>query len=262
MNIVTLHAANPGPFTGDGNWTYLVPGPEPLLVDAGVGQPDHLAALAAAVPDGPARVVVTHAHADHVAGAPVLHQRWPAAAFLKMPWPDHDPAGPAWQPLVDGALIDTADGPFEVVHTPGHAPDHIALWHAGSRTLLGGDLMQHGNTVSIPALDGGDLAAYLRSLKRVRALAPARVLPAHGRVIEDPLALIEHYLAHRLMRETQVLTALESGLDSADAIADRIYVGLAAPLEALARESVVAHLRKLEQDGLVRADAGRWRLQT
>jgi len=261
VNIITLHAANPGPVTGAGNWTYLIPGAEPVLVDAGVGHPDHLAALAAAVPDGPARVVVTHAHADHVSGAPALAGRWPSATCFKHPWPGHDPAALVWQPLADGAVVDTAEGPLEVVHTPGHAPDHSALWHAPSRTLFGGDLMQHGNTVAIPALNGGDLAAYLRSLKRIRALAPARVLPAHGRVIDDPLTLIEHYLSHRLMRETQVMTALEGGLDSLEAIASRIYIGLAPPLESLARESVLAHLRKLEQDGLVRADADRWRLQ-
>jgi glyoxylase-like metal-dependent hydrolase (beta-lactamase superfamily II) len=261
VNIVTLHAANPGPLTGAGNWTYLIPGSAPVLVDAGVGHPDHVAAVAAAAPGGLARVIVTHAHADHVSGAPVLAGRWPAATFLKHPWPGHDPATPAWQPLADGAVVDTAEGPLEVIHTPGHAPDHLALWHASSRTLFGGDLMQHGNTVAIPALNGGDLAAYLRSLKRIRGLAPGRVLPAHGRVIEDPLALIDHYLSHRLMRETQVLTALEGGLDSVEAITHRIYVGLAPPLQSLARDSVLAHLRKLQQDGLVRADADRWRLQ-
>jgi len=261
VNIVTLHAANPGPLTGAGNWTYLIPGPAPVLVDAGVGHPDHVAAVAAAAPGGLATVIVTHAHADHISGAPALAGRWAAATFLKHPWPGHDPETPAWQPLADGAVVDTAEGPLEVVHTPGHAPDHLALWHAPSRTLFGGDLMQHGNTVAIPALNGGDLADYLRSLKRIRGLAPARVLPAHGRAIEDPLTLIEHYLSHRLMRETQVLTALEGGFHSVGAIANRIYVGLAPPLESLARESVLAHLRKLEQDGLVRADAGCWRLQ-
>lgn len=263
MKILTLHAANPGPFTGKGNWTYLIPGAAPLLIDAGVGHDEHLDAIAAVAPGGPARVVVSHAHPDHVSGAPALAERWPSAVFAKYPWPDEDASGAVpWEPLSDGARVATGEGEIEVVHTPGHAPDHVALWHAGSRTLFGADLLQVGNTVVIPASKGGDLGAYLRSLKRVQALAPARVLPAHGPVIEDPAALIEHYLMHRHHREVQIVTALESGIDLLDTIVARIYAGLDPRLVPLARENVLAHLVKLEHDGLARRDGARWMLLT
>ncbi len=261
MNVVTLHAGNPGPFTGAGNWTYLIPGDAPLLFDAGVGRPEHLDAIAAAAPAGPARVVVSHAHPDHIAGAPAVAARWPAAGFAKYPWAEDD-AGIAWRAIEDGVRIASGEGELEAIHTPGHAPDHLVLWHAASRTLLGADLLQLGNTVAIPASKGGDLAAYLRSLKRVHALNPARVLPAHGPVIEDPLALIDHYLAHRHHREVQILTALEGGLDTVDTIAGRIYTGLDPRLGPLARESVLAHLVKLEHEGLARRDGPRWLLLT
>ena len=122
--------------------------------------------------------------------------------------------------------------------------------------------MQLANTVSIPAEQGGDLTAYLRSLRRVQALAPARVLPAHGAVIDDPLALIEQYLKHRHQREVQVLSALEAGLATVTSITDRIYAGLSEQLVPLARQSVLAHLIKLEHDGLVRREADRWVLLT
>lgn len=262
MKVVTLHAANPGPFTGAGNWTYLIPGPEPLLIDAGVGQAGHLDALAVSAPRGPSRVVVTHAHPDHVSGAPAVAARWSAAVFHKMPWPDRDPADIDWHPIGDGAQLATGEGDLEVLHTPGHAPDHVVLWHAASRTVFGADLLQLGNTVAIPASSGGNLADYLRSLRRVQALNPARVWPAHGPVIEDPVALIDHYLAHRHHREVQVLTALESRLDTVEAIAGRIYTGLTPALGPLAKESVLAHLVKLEQDGLARRDGHRWVLVT
>lgn len=262
MNPIPLHAANPGPFTGAGNWTYLIPGPSPILFDAGVGHGEHLDAIAAAVPGGPLRVVVSHAHPDHASGAPALGARWPAASFSKLPWAGHDVSSVTWLELTDRQMFKSAGDHFEVLHTPGHAPDHVVLWHAASRTLFGADLMQLGNTVSIPAGDGGDLAAYLRSLKRVQALNPARVLPAHGPVIEDPLALIEHYLQHRHHREVQVLTALEARIDTVDAIADRIYIGLTPALGPLARQSVLAHLIKLEQEGLARNREGRWLLVT
>jgi len=262
VNIVSLHAANPGVFTGAGNWTYLVPGSSPLLFDAGVGHDAHLDAVAAAAPAGPARVVVSHAHSDHASGAPALAARWPAAAFSKVPWPDKDDPAIAWRAVADGDVVETGEGPLQVVHTPGHAPDHVALWHAGSRTLLGADLMQLGNTVAIPAEQGGDLAAYLRSLKRVQALAPVRVLPAHGPAIEDPLGLIDQYLQHRHHREVQIVTALEAGLDTVEAITDRIYTGLSPQLGPLARQSALAHLIKLEQEGLARREGSRWLLLT
>jgi len=260
--VIPLHAANPGPFTGAGNWTYLVPGPEPLLIDAGVGRPEHLDRIAAAAPAGPALVVITHAHPDHASGAPAVATRWPTAEFAKVPWPGVDHPKIRCRRLADGTRISTGQGEVEVLHTPGHAPDHVALWHVASRTLFGADLLQVGNTVTIPASNGGDLAAYLRSLRRVQALRPVRVLPAHGPVIEDPMALIDRYLAHRHHREVQVLNALESRLDSVDAITDRIYTGLTPQLGPLARESVLAHLVKLEQDGLARRDGERWVLVT
>jgi glyoxylase-like metal-dependent hydrolase (beta-lactamase superfamily II) len=262
VNPIPLHAANPGPFTGAGNWTYLIPGREPLLFDAGVGNSEHLEALAAAVPGGPARVIVSHAHPDHASGATALAARWPAAAFGKVAWPDKDDGSIAWQRLTDGQVVDSGEGSLLVLHTPGHSPDHVTLWHADSRTLFGADLMQLGNTLAIPAGQGGDLAAYLRSLRRVHALAPARVLPAHGPVIEDPLAVIEQYLQHRHHREVQIVTALESGLDTAAAITDRVYTGLTPELGPLARQSVLAHLIKLEQEGLARHDGERWMLVT
>ena len=79
------------------------------------------------------------------------------------------------------------------------------------------------------------------------------MLPAHGPVIEDPLAVIEQYLQHRHHREVQIVTALEGGLDTVDAIAERIYTGLTPQLGPLARQSVLAHLIKLEQEGLASA---------
>ncbi len=262
MTVTPIHAGNPGPMTGSGNWTYLFDGERPVLFDAGVGRPAHIDSIAAIAPAGPAQVIVSHAHPDHAGGAAVLAARWPAAEFSKVPWTGADPVDVPWQPLADRATIAIGNGELAVIHTPGHAPDHVALWHEPSRTLFGADLIQLGNTVVIPASRGGDLAAYLRSLRLVRSLDPARVYPAHGEVIEDPLSLLDRYIAHRQHRENQVLNALESGLNTASAIAAKIYGGLLPALVPMAEESVLAHLVKLEQDGLVRREEGRWRVVT
>ncbi len=259
MKPVLLHAGNPGPMTGSGNWTYLIGRHQPVLIDAGVGNESHLDALAAESV-GPAHVVVTHAHSDHVAGANAILARWPSAQFSKLPWPSRDPELP-WRPLADGSIVSTDDGELEVVHTPGHAPDHVSLWHAESRTLFVGDMLVTGSTVVIPASHGGSLAEYLRSLDRLRALNPLRAYPAHGPVIEEPIALIDHYKQHRAQREMQVLDAMAAGHDSVETIAAALYPSLAAALIPMARESVLAHLEKLEGDGRAERGGSRWSLR-
>jgi len=79
-------------------------------------------------------------------------------------------------------------------------------------------------------------------------LDPARALPAHGPVIEDPAALIHHYVEHRAQREQQVLEALANGLSTVEAITSKIYPFVSTALLPMARESVLAHLQKLEVD--------------
>lgn len=259
MIPTALHAANPGPFTGEGNWTYLIPGPQPVLIDAGVGNESHLDAIESAAPRGPARVLVTHAHSDHANGAPAIHARWPAAQFFKMPWPERDKKQAVpWQTIGPGDRILTGEGELEAIHTPGHSPDHLAFWHEPSRTAFVGDLLVAGTTVFIPASDGGRLADYLRSLHRLLDLKPQRAWPAHGPVIDDPAALIHYYLDHREERERQVVAALESGSSTVEEITGVIYKRLNPALAPMAKESVLAHLGKLEDDGRARHDGPLW----
>ena len=232
-----------------------------MLIDAGVGEAAHVNAIAAASEAGPGHVVVSHAHGDHISGVTALADRWSHTRFSKVPWPERDQKHPVtWWPLADDDVIAAGDSELRVVHTPGHAPDHIAFWHPFSRTLFSGDLVVQGTTVVIPATAGGSLSQYLESLRRVLALQPARLLPAHGAVIENPTTIIEQYIEHRYQREAQVRSAVQSGITSTDAIVARIYVGLPAPLIPMARESVLAHLYKLEAEGVVRAADGEWQI--
>jgi glyoxylase-like metal-dependent hydrolase (beta-lactamase superfamily II) len=262
VNPVPIHAFNPGPITGAGNWTWLIPGRLPTLIDAGTGDPRHLDALTAALAGAPLQqVIVTHSHSDHAAGAPALAERFPDVRFLKMPWPGRDPKwSVTFDAIGDGDVVPAGDTVLTAVFTPGHAPDHLCFWHRESRTLFGGDLAVKGTTVWIPTSLQGDLTDYLASLERVLALAPAKILPAHGDVIDDPDALLRGYLSHRREREQQVLAALRDGNGNPDAIVEHIYRGLKERLIPMAKESVLAQLQKLEREGRVRRDGDAWHM--
>jgi glyoxylase-like metal-dependent hydrolase (beta-lactamase superfamily II) len=235
--------------TGAGNHTWLLVGEVTTLVDAGVGAAAHLEAIATALETAGqplAQVVVTHAHADHASGAEAIAARWPRARFLKMPWPEVDGRYPvAWQAVADGETLEAGDVQLEVVATPGHSPDHFCLWHGESRTMFGGDLLIEGATVVVPGTRGGSLRDYLASLERVKALDPAQVLPAHGPIIDAPLALIDRYVAHRHAREAEILAAIDGGAATVDAVVAVVYPQLSGPIRKVAVETVHAHVRKL-----------------
>ncbi len=261
MNVILVPGFNPGPYTGAGNNTYLLPGSEPTLIDSATGDPRHVAALEQGLGASKlARVLVTHAHVDHAAGCKGLAERWPAAEFVKIPWPQQDARYPVdWRAMRDGEHVAAGDSRLRVVHTPGHAPDHACLFDEVEGVLFCGDLLVEGGTVVIPAGFGGSLTDYLASLQRVLELAPARVLPAHGPEIEDVGALVRHYFERRQQREEQVVAALRAGCATLEAITGRIYDELPANLRRPAAETVCAHLVKLRDEGRAREEeAGRW----
>ena len=260
MKALPIFAFNPGPITGEGNWTWLIPGRIPTLIDAGTGESRHLDGVGDALAgEHLAQVLVTHAHVDHASGAPAIHERFGPTRFLKLPWPERDAKYPvAWRPIGDGDRLQAGDDELVAIHTPGHAPDHLCFWHEPTRTVFCGDLAIKGTSVWIPARLGGDLAAYLASLERVAALNPARMLPAHGPVIDDPVPLLHDYIRHRLEREEQVIAAVRGGAHTSAEVVARVYRGLKESLVPLALEGVTAHLLKLQQEGRAQVREEAW----
>lgn len=249
--MISLPADNASLWTGPtGTNTYLLPGRRPALIDAGVGRASHLDAVGAALAGRPlSLVLLTHSHSDHAAGVPALLERWPAAVVR-----------PAANAFVDGESIDAGDGMLTAIYTPGHAPDHFCFMDRADGDMYCGDLVRTGGTVVIPASRGGDLPAYLNSLRRVRELAPRRLLPGHGPAIEDPERVIDEYLAHRAQRESQIVDALRRGFGTPEEIVTDVYGALPPVLVKAAADSVLAHLKKLQQDGMAVLREGRWRV--
>jgi endoribonuclease LACTB2 len=234
-----IAAGNASEWTGPtGNNTWLLPGREPALVDAGVGRPEHVDSVARALQGAPlARVFITHSHPDHVGGLPALEARWPRVAVVD-----------ARDAIAGVTAVPAGDGTLELIVTPGHSPDHLCLFDRSSGDLYCGDLARMGGTIVIPARKGGDLRAYLDSLRRVRELAPRRMLPGHGPIIEDPIALIDGYITHRAERERQIVDAMSAGAKTVSEIVARVYPDLPASLRGAAEETVEAHLQKLANE--------------
>jgi glyoxylase-like metal-dependent hydrolase (beta-lactamase superfamily II) len=249
--VIVIPAGNPSQWTGPtGNNTYLLTGRTPVLIDAGVGNAAHLEAIESALGDRALELILlTHSHSDHAKGIPSLLERWPRAIVR-----------PTSEPLSDGEAIEAGDGVLIALHTPGHAPDHFCFLEQATKDVFCGDLARIGGTVVIPGSRGGDLRAYLASLRRIRDLRPKRLWPGHGPVVNDPLRLIDDYIEHRRTREAQILDALRRGRSTPAEIASDVYQKLPAALMAAASDSVLAHLRKLEQDGVAMDTEGRWTL--
>ena len=162
-----LAAHNASEWTGPtGNNTWLLRGRVPTLIDAGVGHPAHLEALARAL-DGAslAQVLVTHGHRDHASGAAAIAGRWPGVRVRRF----GDPDG-----FADGEVLEAGDANVGVVHTPGHAPDQCCFELPAGAGVFCGDMARLGGTVVIPASKGGDLAHYLESLRQLQARAAVR----------------------------------------------------------------------------------------
>jgi hydroxyacylglutathione hydrolase len=252
MPHILVPAHNASTWTGPtGNNTYLLPGRIPTLVDAGVGTPEHIEAVARELAGRPlALVLITHGHSDHINGVPAIVARWPGVGIRQF--------GGGENPILDGEVIEAGDGAVVAVHTPGHSPDHCSF--IDGEEIFCGDLIRAGGTIVIPASRGGDLSQYLASLHRVRSLGPQRLLPGHGPIIEDPSKAIDEYLRHRAVREAQIVRALSQGHDTPERIVSVLYEGLSPVLVPAAVESVLAHLIKLRADGNARQRGERWML--
>jgi glyoxylase-like metal-dependent hydrolase (beta-lactamase superfamily II) len=261
--LLTVLGQNPGMMTGPGTNTYLLGERRPILLDTGTGKQSYIRLLRQTLQqhgmETISRIVVTHVHPDHIGGALKVQALFPHAPVYKMPWSRRDAAFEVKiMPLADGARIETESGTLRAIHTPGHARDHLCYYHEEDQLLFTGDLIVGVGTVVIPR-DGGNMAHYLHSLRRLLQLDLRAIHPAHGPVIMAPYDKIQEYIDHRLKREHMVIEALRAGKHTIPEITSHIYVEAGPKLQKVAQQSVRAHLLKLEQEDVVESWSERQR---
>jgi len=266
--VATVLGHNPGPFTGPGTNTYIVgTGHLPILLDTGIGVPKWaelfpLALRELANTADIEKIVLTHAHQDHIGGVKDVIRLLGRKDVLKKPWPSPGPDDAAETPITpidDNAVIATDGATLKAVFTPGHAPDHLCYYLVEEKALFTGDVVLGAGTTVIPD-ETGDLGQYMNSLRRLLELDVETIYPAHGPVIRKAKDKIREYIAHRELRERQVLGALGQGPLEVTAIVKLIYTDVPEFLHPAAAQSVRSHLKKLHKEGRVAEHEKRWAL--
>jgi glyoxylase-like metal-dependent hydrolase (beta-lactamase superfamily II) len=260
-------ANNPGPYTFLGTNSYVVGSGEVAVIDPGPAEPSHLEAIATAIKgERLTHILITHSHRDHCDGARGLQALagGKIAAFgptgtargAGAPGLSYDFVDPDFVPdrkLADGDSVRGKDFALDVLHMPGHAPDHLCFALVGKRTMFTGDHVMGWNTTVI-APPEGDLAQFLASLERLMQRHDKMFLPGHGGRIQTPQRVVKAYIMHRKWREQTILACLEDGICTVPRIVARLYGTLDAGLKGAAALSVLAHLEYLIDRDLVAAD--------
>jgi glyoxylase-like metal-dependent hydrolase (beta-lactamase superfamily II) len=244
VNIRSITAPNPGPFTLDGTRTYLIG--DTIVLDPGPEIDSHVDAIREAMPNLET-ILITHRHADHAPAAVPLARLMGARIFA--------PQGvlnETYRIVGDGEVVEG----IEVITTPGHTSEHVCYLTPDGDLFTGDTILGFGTTAIFPP--DGNMADYLRSLSKLRARNPRRVHPAHGPTRDDAVALIDEYIAHRLERERQVIEAIAAGASTIEAMREVIYPDLDPRLEGGAEVQLSAHLIKLADEGRVMEVDGCW----
>jgi glyoxylase-like metal-dependent hydrolase (beta-lactamase superfamily II) len=245
-------APNPSPMTLDGTNTWVIAEPGgtgAVVVDPGPAADGHLRRVAALATDGGRevrRILLTHGHTDHSAGARRMAELTGAPVLAAAP--AHRLGGDGLGP---GDVVTGAGCDIEVVATPGHSADSVSFLIPADGVLLTGDTVLGRGTTVIAG--DGRLGDYLASLDRLRALVDSAhlsaLLPGHGPVLPDPAGTLDYYIAHRRDRLAEVTGALAAGDRTPEQIVARVYAGVDRALWPFARWSVRAQLEYLAERG-------------
>jgi glyoxylase-like metal-dependent hydrolase (beta-lactamase superfamily II)/8-oxo-dGTP pyrophosphatase MutT (NUDIX family) len=258
-----MTAPNPGLMTGPGTNTYVLgTGEDFAIIDPGPADEAHIENLLTLTGGRIRWILVTHTHLDHSPAAVRLKQFTGAVLFgMASSHPDRQDL--LFQPdLVpeDGQTLELAGCRLRVIHTPGHAANHLCYFLEDESLLFTGDHIMQGSTVVINPPDG-DMAAYLQSLIKLRNLHADYIAPGHGFLMDRPDRAIDALLKHRLTREKKIIKSLSAnGPSSLLDLVPLAYDDVPEHKHRLASRSLLAHLLKLHSEGRVSESGDRWML--
>ena len=282
-NVQRLTASNPGFMTGPGTNSYLVGDPATghIVIDPGPDEPEHLERLWRAAGGDIRAIVCTHSHPDHSPGAARLQtlcvnagrEKPPILGLPSAPTSRENSRFTPERALADGERLvlhgqDGTTHTLQVVHTPGHAANHLCLLLEEDGLLFSGDHILNGSTTVIDPPDG-HMGDYLDSLDKLSRLCEAHgvefILPAHGYVLGDLMqtpenpsapphggarAAIAHLRAHRLAREAKVAQAMQAMPEGTpDDWVKLAYSDVPERLWPVAKRSMLAHVERIQSMG-------------
>ena len=267
-NLLRLTAPNPGVMTGPGTNSYLLGDPNTgyIAIDPGPADPAHLERLWRAAAGDIRMIVCTHSHPDHSPGArPLQALCQPQPPILGLPSaptarensrfsPDRSLQNSELLTLTGKGLEADLTHTLMVVHTPGHAANHLCLLLLEDGLLFSGDHILNGSTTVVDPPDG-DMSAYLDSLDRLAEACEKHsinfILPAHGYVIGghdgEARAAIAKLKAHRLKREAKILAVMQAHPEGTpDDWVARAYDDVPPRMWPVAKRSLLAHVARIE----------------
>jgi len=269
-HVQRLTAPNPGMMTGPGTNTYLIGDVDSgfIVIDPGPPDAQHVQRLWQACSGQVRYIVCTHSHPDHSPGAAMLQrlcaEQGVDARIMGMASADTARAHSQFvpdHPLNDGDHLVLHSGPdthtLRVIHTPGHAANHVCLLLEEDGLLVSGDHVLNGSTTVIDPPDG-HMGDYLASLDKLSALCTQYrvefILPAHGHVLGNEwgepysaLDCIAKLKAHRLARDAKVHRAMQALPDAQ--VADWLplaYDDVPESLWPVAMRSLLAHVAYIQ----------------
>ncbi len=264
-HVLRLTAPNPGLMTGPGTNSYLLGEAATgwLVIDPGPLEPAHIERLWQATGGDIRLIVCTHSHADHAPAARPLQalctQRGGATPpLLGLPSAATANATSVFSPdraLADGERLTLHDAQgrirhtLQVIHTPGHAANHLCLVLAQDGLLFTGDHILNGSTTVINPPDG-NMTAYLDALDNLDQACASQgldyILPAHGHVMDQAREVIARLKAHRLAREAKVRAAMQARPGGTlDDWVPLAYDDVPPDIWPLAKRSLLAHVERL-----------------
>jgi glyoxylase-like metal-dependent hydrolase (beta-lactamase superfamily II) len=245
-------ADNPSRMTYHGTNTYLIEDPDGVTVlDPGPDSAEHVADVLRLTPAPIVRILLSHTHHDHLGATAALK-----AATGAPTYGFHASAVAAFVPdfkLQDG---DTAAG-MVGVYTPGHAVDHLCFSRPDGVLFSADHVM--GWSSSIVSPPGGEMAAYVASLKRLLDRPDTLYLPGHGPMLRDPHPYVQSLLDHRIAREEAIAAEIARTPSNTVGLVAALYHKIDPMLKLAAERNVLAHLLKLQAEGRAVQDGDVWR---